>query len=122
MIITRPKEQTVLIMNIEDKLPNAERILLTKIIEASPDENYKSIEDEILKVTKDPAHKIVIDAMHEYAKHLLDVVIDDAKENINEMEEIESKIKIDPDTYISQAINIVYSQKHKLLRFKELLK
>lgn len=47
--------------------PNAERILLAKIIEVSGEE-YNSIEEEIQRVTNDPAHRIVIVAMEDYAK------------------------------------------------------
>lgn len=95
-------------MNIEDKLPNAERILLTKIIEASPDETYNSIEDEILKVTNDPAHKIIIEAMHEYAKRLLDVVAESAT-----VDDFFDQRDFSTKTWVN---------KQSILRFKELLK
>lgn len=44
----------------------AERLLMTNIIKASPDETYESIEDELVKVQNDPAHVIIIDSMVEY--------------------------------------------------------
>lgn len=69
--------------------PNAERILITKIIEASG-EDYLDIEEEIQKVTNDPAHKIVLDAMETYAKVLKDEL--DAKQK--RIAELEEEIKL----------------------------
>ncbi len=48
------------------EVKSAERILMTKIAEASGG-SFEDIEDEIVKVQNDPAHKIVLEAMEEYA-------------------------------------------------------
>jgi aspartokinase-like uncharacterized kinase len=52
--------------------PNAERILITKIVIASGG-NFENVEDEIAKLVKDEAHAIVLDAMEEYAKEYANV-------------------------------------------------
>jgi hypothetical protein len=48
---------------------NAERLLMTNIIKASPGEDYESIEDELLKVQNDPAHLIVVNSIFQPTKH-----------------------------------------------------
>lgn len=69
--------------------PNAERILFTKIIEASPGENFIDIQDEINNVANDPGHAIVLDAMHEYANQ----VSAPLKKRIEELERVLSVVQ-----------------------------
>ena len=45
---------------------NAERILITKMIVASGGD-YNDVEDELQRLVNDPAHKLVLEAMEEYA-------------------------------------------------------
>lgn len=90
------------------ELPNAERMLLTKIIDASPEGTYDSIEEEIAEVTNDPCHQIVIEAMHEYARRVLDVAAEEAK--------VENS---DGETMLICEYSV---NKDSILRLKELLK
>ena len=84
---------------------NAERLLMTNIIKASPGEDYESIEDELLKVQNDPAHVIIIDSMNEWS----DLVSSSKEARIKELEEVLRVVNESfPDSVLSDQMNEDY--------------